>query len=42
MILMGMGTLPIHEPPISREQRIAAAEDRAVQVAYDAHRERSC
>lgn len=30
---------PIHEPPLTREQLIEAAEDRAEQAAYDAMRE---
>lgn len=30
----------IHERPLSREQRIEAAEDRAEQAAFDAARER--
>lgn len=38
MILCG---LPIHEPPVDRADRIAAAEDRAEQVAFDVARERS-
>lgn len=38
MILCG---LPIHEPPVTREQRIEAAEDRAEQAAFDVARERS-
>ena len=36
MILCGW---PIHEPPVSREQRIEAAEDRGEQAAFDAGRE---
>lgn len=32
---------PIHEPAVSREQLIEAAEDRADQVAFDVARERS-
>lgn len=31
----------IHEPAVSREQRVEAAEDRAEQAAFDAARERS-
>lgn len=38
MILCG---LPIHVPHIAREQRIAAAEDRAEQAAFDAGREQA-
>ena len=30
---------PIDEPPITREQRIEAAEDKAEQTAFDAMRE---
>lgn len=33
--------VPIHEPVVSREQRIEAAEDRAEQAAFDATRERA-
>lgn len=36
-----LAAYPIHEPAISREQRIEAAEDRAEQAAFDAARERS-
>lgn len=39
MILMG--TLPIHGPHVSREQRIEAAEDRAEQVVFEVARERT-
>lgn len=37
MILCG---LPIHDEPMTREQRIDAAEDRAEQASFDAWRER--
>lgn len=37
MILAGY---PIHEPLLTREQLVEAAEDRADQAAFDAARER--
>jgi hypothetical protein len=40
VIVFTLAPLPIHAEPVDRADRVAAAEDRAEQVAYDASRER--
>lgn len=39
--MIPIAAYPIHEPPVTREQVVEAAEDRADQAAFDAMRERS-